>query len=244
MRKTNSKNPISVGDRFNRLTVVAEVHTESGRKFDCICDCGKKPAPVLGSRLRDGSTKSCGCLGAELRKAARARKSEASIVMESPGKKRAEYRIWTNMKTRCFNTGNVNYPLYGGRGITVCERWRDSFATFLADMGERPSDKHSIDRFPDLNGNYEPGNCRWATAKQQSRNVRTVKLTEEVRARIDARLAQGALQREVATELGVSQGAITNYVCKKTWRAEGETRPPRKRQFYGTASQPVTQEAS
>ena len=83
-----------------------------------------------------------------------------------------EYSVWVSMRSRC-QTSN---PYYGGRGIVVCERWRNSFADFLADMGPRPSAAHSIDRYPNNDGNYEPGNCRWATKNQQARNTRRTKL--------------------------------------------------------------------
>lgn len=83
---------------------------------------------------------------------------------------RSEYTIWAGMKSRCISKAPKVYRLYGARGIMVCERWRESFATFLADMGPRPSPKHSIDRI-DNDGNYEPGNCRWATQSQQMRNT-------------------------------------------------------------------------
>ena len=84
-----------------------------------------------------------------------------------------EYLVWSDMKSRCHNQNHHAYKNYGGRGIEVCERWRISFVAFLADMGKRPSEDHSIDRFPNNDGNYEPGNCRWGTNEQQLRNQRT-----------------------------------------------------------------------
>jgi len=87
-----------------------------------------------------------------------------------------EYTSWRSMRDRCYNPKARNYRHYGGRGITVCERWRTSFAAFLADMGRKPSIKHTLDRYPDNNGNYEPGNCRWATPLQQCQNMRTTRL--------------------------------------------------------------------
>jgi hypothetical protein len=78
-----------------------------------------------------------------------------------------EYRAWAAAKSRCSNPNATGYERYGGRGITMCERWRESFPAFLEDMGPKPSPQHSLDRFPDRDGNYEPGNCRWATFIQQ-----------------------------------------------------------------------------
>lgn len=89
------------------------------------------------------------------------------------GRLTAEYRAWQCMITRCENSNSINYAEYGGSGITVCERWRNSFAAFLEDMGLKPGPEYTLDRYPNPAGNYEPGNCRWATPKQQARNRRT-----------------------------------------------------------------------
>ena len=88
----------------------------------------------------------------------------------------SEYNIWRQMRQRCLNPARKEFHLWGGRGITICERWLNSFLNFLADMGPRPSPRHSLDRWSDPNGNYEPGNCRWATAEEQSSNSRRVRL--------------------------------------------------------------------
>lgn len=87
-----------------------------------------------------------------------------------------EYRVWRDMNARCYIPSLKNYKYYGGRGITVCERWRKSYLNFLQDVGRRPSDKHSLDRFPNKDGNYEPENTRWATPDQQARNQSKTRL--------------------------------------------------------------------
>lgn len=92
------------------------------------------------------------------------------------GKRTPEYRSWEGMLGRCYNQHDPAYSRYGGRGIFVCDRWREAYSNFLADMGRKPSPKHSIDRFPDNNGPYSPENCRWATSLEQNRNKRNNRL--------------------------------------------------------------------
>ncbi len=131
----------------------------------CRCDCGQTRHVPTGT-LRSGY-KSCGCIKREYW-AARHR---------THGKTDSrEFRNWQGMIDRCFNANSSDWNEYGGRGITVCERWlgQNGFANFLLDMGTRPSIQHSIDRFPNRDGNYEPGNCRWATKKEQSQNRKNV----------------------------------------------------------------------
>lgn len=130
------------------------------------CDCGSVLVAYT-SDLVTGHTASCGCWHRE----GLSNRSATHRLRKSP-----EYNSWANMKARCLNPENSNYGDYGGRGITVCDRWLNSFERFYADMGPRPTPWHSIDRFPDNNGNYEPGNCRWATKTEQSNNQRTNRL--------------------------------------------------------------------
>src|SRR5215210_7372804 len=153
------------GERFGRLIVIERVQNfkSRGAKWLCKCDCGRT-TEVLSSSLRHlkRGTKSCGCLiGVNL----------VTMVYVKHGLRYTpEYKVWNNMHTRCRNPKFRYFKDYGGRGITVCERWK-RLENFYADMGPRPTPTHSIDRI-DVNGNYEPSNCRWATPTQQVLNRR------------------------------------------------------------------------
>ena len=148
---------------FGKLTVLSRAENGTGRKvrWSCLCACGGMSV-VHGGNLRRGHTKSCGCYGAS-------RKVKHGMA-GTP-----EYRVWWSMKDRCDNPRYFRFKDYGGRGISVCHSWSDSFAVFLKDMGKRPSPKHSIDRI-DNGGDYTPDNCKWSTMKEQHRNKRTNRL--------------------------------------------------------------------
>jgi hypothetical protein len=158
------------GQRFGRLLVVeeSEVRKTGGRTWLCRCDCGATTV-VPQLVLRGGRSKSCGCLRREMgvkRGSASSKHGEAVA-----GAMTVEYRTWGSMIQRCTNKNHKQYPDYGGRGITICERWRFSYENFLADMGRRPDKFHSLDRIDNARG-YEPENCRWATWDQQNNNRR------------------------------------------------------------------------
>lgn len=153
-----------VGKRFGRLTVIKRGpdHESKGKKtrrWFCRCDCGAEVL-TFGNGLRSGHAKSCGCLHKEI----------VSAQNFSHGKTGSStYSSWTAMWMRCTNPAHVSYPNYGGRGISICDRW-SSFENFLADMGERPVGM-SLDR-KDTMGNYTPANCKWSTREEQENNKR------------------------------------------------------------------------
>lgn len=155
-----------INKTFGQLLVISpDGKSSSGCSlWKCKCDCGNYTA-VIHSRLVNGNTKSCGCLQ---RKTA----SEINTTHGHTKKQKwsKQYRTWINISQRCTNPNQGNYHLYGGRGITMCERWR-KFENFLDDMGKPPTARHQIDRINNNEG-YSPTNCRWATPEQNGRNKR------------------------------------------------------------------------
>lgn len=161
------------GQRFGRLLVSGYAGRIDGdHAFQCECDCGGT-IRTRGYSLTGGQTRSCGCLLAIANKTRLTTHGHAGSAI---------WRIWSGMKTRCFNPKTKSFARYGDSGITVCDRWvygedgKTGFECFLADMGPRPSSEHSIDRYPDPFGNYEPSNCRWATRNQQAQNTKAASI--------------------------------------------------------------------
>lgn len=183
------------GKRFGRLEVICRVGTGPGRSalWECRCDCGRIIKTTAHS-LRICGTKSCGCL----------QKETVRAIMTKHGMyQSATYGIWEGVISRCNNPNNHAYNYYGGRGITVCDRWK-SFENFLIDMGERPGRK-TIDRI-NVNGDYEPGNCRWASMKEQRRNCRNTVFYEFN--------GQKKILPDWAEEFGINMGTVKSRLTR------------------------------
>lgn len=200
-----------VGKRFARLVVLADAGRithpcgSSHSIWLCRCDCGTE-TKVYGSALKNGNTKSCGCLLIDV----------ATNRVRSHGKTGTPtYRCWQAMLSRCRNSNAACYANYGGRGISVCGRWL-RFENFAADMGAHPGLGYSIERINN-DGNYEPGNCRWASRREQNRNKRTnVVLTLN---------GTTKLLKDWATDLGIDQASLRERLNK--WPLERALTQPK-----------------
>lgn len=183
-----------------RLKPVVCVGKTAGghRLWECVCTCGNT-CVVAAYKLKSGHTRSCGCLQKETA-------SEIGKAAATHGKTGSpEYYVWHGMKSRCYREDDPGYHRYGGRGITVCDRWLESFENFYADMGDKPSSEYSLDRI-DVNGPYSPENCRWATVEQQANNKRSnVVLTSNGKSQTGAQWA-----RELGIPLATLQWRLHN----------------------------------
>lgn len=191
------------GIRFGRLTVETRTINAHARPcWRCRCECGDV-IDVDGRSLSGLHTKSCGCLRSDTTTKRNQRHGAAYRAGVT-----AEWKAWQAMKQRCYNANNPNYPQYGGRGIRVCERWLDDCATFLRDMGHRPP-RFTLDRI-EVNGDYTPTNCRWASRRVQSNNRRN-----NIRVTFDG---ANMTVSEVANLTGLDYAALLRRTTK-----EGQT---------------------
>lgn len=197
------------GQKFGRLLVVEFSGRTTNRRllWKCICECGREVV-TEGISLRTGNTKSCGCLNREL--AAQRKLTHGHSGRRGSGRA-PEYTVWSAIKNRCFSVGCKSYRDYGERGITMCQRWAESFEAFLEDMGPKPTPKHTIERI-DNDGNYEPGNCRWATRTEQARNKRN-----NVRLVFNGNEKSLAEWAEVS---GINRDCLYQRICSYGWTVE------------------------
>ena len=171
------RKPITAGQRYGRLVAVGFVSRDrwGAAQWRFRCDCGNKNYVARPDQVRRGIIESCSCMRNE-RSAVRTRML-AKHGHARKGARSSEYRSWRNMLGRCLDPNNDRYANYGGRGITVCDRWRSSFEDFLADLGLKSTPTCTIGRI-NGDGNYEPTNCRWEGPQQQARNRSTSRLVE------------------------------------------------------------------
>ncbi|MET9138881.1 hypothetical protein [Streptomyces parvulus] len=200
-----------IGQTFDRLTVIAPAgHDRQGRRlWRCTCSCGAQEAVTTTDNLRRGRTRSCGCL---------AREGKANRVRTHGQHSTPLYETWCNIIRRTTNPKHTSYANYGGRGITVCPEWRESFEAFARDVGPTYQAGLSIDRI-DVNGHYEPGNVRWATPTEQARNMR--------RNRLVTAFGQTKTIAEWAELHQLNYQTLFNRLTRSGWPAERAlTTPP------------------
>jgi len=154
------------GQRFSRWTVLDKesITIRNHTKVWCRCDCGTEKL-IDDQSLKTGRSTSCGCYHKSMTNAMQTHGDSSKNI------KATEYNSWAGMKQRCYNKNNIRYPEWGGKGVTVCDRWLNSYEAFLEDVGRKPAPHYTLDRYPNKTGNYEPNNVRWATPKQQSNNT-------------------------------------------------------------------------
>lgn len=193
------------GQRFGRLVVLGlGPLVGHGVRLKVRCDCGKEKIVRKGELVRKSreGVLSCGCLMEE---------EWAKAVTTHGMSKSRVWNIWSCMLSRCYYDKHVSFRYYGARGIKVCDRWRESFESFYADMGDPPSDSHSLDRYPNNDGNYEPGNCRWATSVEQASNRRKPWLVYKIDDGKHVFMVATQSRREAFQLLGVTDWHMRRY---------------------------------
>ena len=221
MSKLNYKETFKENDVINGYVFVrfdGRYMRDTAAIFKCK-HCSREFRSPIHPIVKD-SRKSCGCL---------VRKSPNFIHGHTrPGKIIPEFRIWSTMKERCHNPNNKSYKDYGGRGVSVCEKWRNDFSAFLSDVGRRPSKEYTLDRWPNNDGNYEPGNFRWATRIEQANNKRTTVL-----------VTYKGQTKPLSTwcrELGLSYSLMRDRINSKKWTADKSFETPLMKNGYSYAT--------
>ena len=193
------------GKRFGRLVVKCKSHKDKRGEWHwlCVCDCGNEKT-VSGNKLRSGNTKSCGCLQTEFR---------SSGIRKTHGMTESRlYVSWCNMKSRCNNERNIMFKSYGGRGISVCREWESSFDIFMKwAISNGYKDGLTLDRI-DVNGNYQPNNCRWIPSSEQTLNTR--------RNHLITAFGETKTIKEWADSSGIKYDTIERRINQYGWSAE------------------------
>ena len=194
-----------IAARHGRWTLISQVQGGKHKKWKALCDCGKEKIVFIENLVR-GKSVSCGCFRGEL--------SGDRVRTHGQSGRTNTYRSWSHMKGRCLNETDAAYGDYGGRGISICDRWM-TFEMFFEDMGHCPSG-FSIERI-DVNKGYEPSNCKWIKRNLQPRNTRATRFTEPSIKTIRQKLSIGAAPSSLALEYGVSSGHIRQIKNNKIW---------------------------
>lgn len=213
------------GQRFGRLCVTAMSYEDGQGIARYVCDCGRAGS-AAAYNLKSGNTTSCGCASAESRRsrgpavadAAKRQKIETGRHWNTTHGRTLtkEYRSWRDAKKRCYSPQNKSYANYGGRGISMCDAWRESFDAFFADMGPCPLGM-TLDRI-DVHSDYSPKNCRWASIETQAQNKRTNKATPDIVKAIRHAFLLGASERDLAKRYAMTSNNVSFIVSGKTWK--------------------------
>lgn len=207
MKGKLGRNRIDIsGNRYGMLTAI-KFYSIIGRRtfWECLCDCGNIHRCDM-CNLKNGSTQSCGCLRDKLLQENHLTHGEASVHSKTK-----EYKTWVEIKTRCYNSKSKAYQYYGGRGISMCDRWRNSYENFLNDMGRAPSKSHSIDRI-EVDKDYEPSNCKWATRIEQMNNT-----SRTMRVKYNGQIKPFS---DWCRELGLNSDRVYQRIHKLKWSAD------------------------
>jgi len=186
------------GKVFGKLTVL---EWAGGSRWACVCDCGRTTT-VLTANLNRGNTASCGCV----------RNIKSSLRNTTHGlSSTLAYKTWINVRRRCREVNHPSYPQYGGRGINICDKWHESVEAFVCDVGQPPSESHTLDRINNAHG-YEPGNVRWATPTEQARN-RSVCVALEFQGRKFVSVSE--FVEWLAPQIGVNRQTLERELQKR-----------------------------